>query len=70
MYCRRVSGGCAIWGRRDLGELLLCSREGAFVTVFSFFSFLYFSCFDGTLVSKGIREVVDITVILLRLGYE
>ena len=61
MYCKSVSGVCAIRGRRNLGELRLCSREGAFVTIF-------FSCFDGTLVSY--RGVEIIMIILLRLGYE
>lgn len=65
MYCKSVSGVCAIRGRRNLGELRLCSREGAFVTIFSFLSF---SCFDGTLVSY--RGVEIIMIILLRRGYE
>lgn len=58
-------GVCAIRGHRELGELSLCSREGASVLIVLFFIF-----FDGTRFYIGQGDVAAMSFITdsLRLG--
>lgn len=60
-------GVCAIRGHRELGELSLCSREGASVLIVLFL-FIYF--FDGTRFCIGQGDVAAMSFITdsLRLG--
>lgn len=55
-----VRGVCAIRGHRDLGELQLCSREGAVVL---YVSFIFFGCFVGTSFYSG-QGVVAVTTLI------